>query len=113
MIAELENELYGFINENIIKSLFNELHSMGKKWNSYDVVKGIINKCANKNNISLKNNGEVNNVILKLYEVGVIGIKIPNEHEHWSYRRTIRIEDYLEKSEFKVHRGLWKGLSIW
>lgn len=113
LIAELENELYGFINENIIKSLFNELHSMGKKWNSYDVVKGIINKCANKNNISLKNNEEVNNVILKLYEVGVIGIKIPNEHEHWSYRRTIRIEDYLEKSEFKVHRGLWKGLSIW
>ena len=52
-------------------------------------------------------------MVLKLYEVGVIGIKIPNEHEHWSYRRTIRIEDYLEKSEFKLHRGLWKGLSIW
>ena len=112
LIKELKNELYGFMDEKLIDGIFDQLHSMNMWWNEYEVIKSIINKSAVGINKPLSTEEE-ENIILKLYEVGVLGIMLPNGHEHWSYRRHMQIRKYITGSKYKVHQGLWKALSIW
>lgn len=112
LMKELKNELYGFIDEDMINSIFNRLQLMHTSWREYTFIKTIINKSAVElgRNIS---DDEVKNIISRFYEAGVFGIMLSNEHEHWSYRRNIKISEYIETSKYKLHQGLWKGLSIW
>ncbi len=112
LVKELKNELYGFIREDLIDAIFEKLQSMGKGWKDYQFIKGIITRSANSINYELKNE-KINEIINKLYETGVLGIQLSNEHEHWYYRRYVKVTDYIERSKYKLHQGLWKELTIW
>lgn len=109
---ELKNELYGFINENLINVIFEKIQSMRMGWKDYQFVKGIINQSAISLEMELDTE-QVHEIIIKLYEVGVLGVQLSNEHEHWFYRRHMKINDCIEISRYKLHQGLWKELSIW
>lgn len=109
---ELKNELYGFVDEKLINSIFGKLQSMGKAWKNYQFVKGIIIKSCHSVGLELTDE-EINNTINKMYEAGILGVQLPNEHEQWYYRKYIKINDYIECSKYRVHMGLWKELSIW
>lgn len=109
---ELKNELYGFINENLINAIFEKMQSMRKGWKDYQFLKSIINQSAISLDIELDTE-KIHEIIIKLYEVGVLGIQLSNEHEHWFYRRYMKINDCIEISKYKLHQGLWKELSIW
>lgn len=112
LIKELKNELYGFIEESLVNAIFERLQSMERGWRDYLTIKSIINKGAVSIGMELSNDME-KEIINKLYEVGVLGILLPNGYEHWSYRRNMKIGNYIEVSKYKVHHGLWKALSIW
>ena len=111
-IKELKNELYGFINEDLINAIFEKMQSMRKGWKDYQFLKTIISQSAMSLNIELGTE-KLHEIIIKLYEVGVLGVQLSNEHEHWFYRRYMKINDCIEISKYKLHQGLWKELSIW
>lgn len=112
LLSELKNELYGFVEDNMIWCIFEQLQSMRMGWKDYSFVKTIVNKAAIT--CKLETTDEyVKMVICKMYEVGILGVMLPNEHEHWAYRRYLNISSYIEHSKFKLHQGLWKALSIW
>lgn len=111
-IKELKNELYGFINEDLINVIFEKMQSMRKGWKDYQFMKTIITQSAMSLNMELQTE-KIHEIITKLYEVGVLGVQLSNEHEHWFYRRYMKINDCIEISKYKLHQGLWKELSIW
>lgn len=112
LMKELKNELYGFIEEDMINAIFNSFQSMGTTWREYRFIKTIINKSAVELDKEILDE-EVKNIINHLYEVGVFGVMLPNGHEQWFYRKNMKINDYIETSKYKLHQGLWKVLSIW
>lgn len=112
LLQELKNEVYGFIEQDMIEAIFTQLRQMGKVWREYSYVKKIINKCALELNKKYMDN-DVKKIVNYLYEAGVLGVLSLNEHEHWYYRRRMDIDDFIETSKFKLHQGLWKTYSIW
>lgn len=112
LIKELKNELYGFVDEDLISAIFTNMRSMGKSWRDYMFVKSIVNKSAKSIKKQLEED-EDKRIIIKMYEVGAFGIMLSNEHEHWAYRKEIKIDNQIETIKFRLHAGLWKELSLW
>lgn len=106
---EFKDELYGFYTHEQIKYLFETaLPQMGNKWIDYLNLSTYISKS------EYFREDDISNVINKLYEVGVIGVKLAQtDHEHWSYRSMVELKEFIKTSKFKLHQGLWKQMSIW
>lgn len=105
---ELQDELYGFFTNEQIFYLFDVVFpKFGMRWIDYQEVLGYINQ---KNLFDDINNDDI---LERLYNVGVLGIRLDSGHEHWSYRSKVNLAEFLRNSQFKLHQGLWKKLSIW
>lgn len=106
---ELKDELYGFFKNEQIAHIFDvALPKFGMRWVPYLEAVSYINQ----NNVF--NEMDNKEILNKLYEVGVLGIKINTGYEHWSYRsKATSLSELMESSHFKVHQGLWKKMSIW
>lgn len=77
------------------------------KWVKYHEVLGFIN------HKDLFIDMDSNSILERLYDVGVLGIRLDSGYGHWSYRSKVSLTEFFRNSQFKLHQGLWKKLSIW
>lgn len=105
---ELQDELYGFFTDEQIFFLFDVVFpKLGMRWVDYQELLGFINQK------QLFEDSESEDIVERLYNVGVLGIRLDTGYEHWAYRSKAKLTEFLRNSKFKLHQGLWKKLSIW
>lgn len=107
LVREFKDELFGFYTDEQIKELFSEiLPKMGRKRNSFNEMKVLINKSVHCNTLKPEE------LLNTLYGIGLLGV-FESDFAHWAYRtKTVKIF-VPENCKYLLHSGVWKALSIW
>lgn len=106
MDSEFRAELYGHLNEDEIRELFESIFPrLRKRFNLSDFAEAA--------QYAVLGQRDPADVLTTLYSLGIVSIIDKNDFRFYVWRSGTAGKTDMANYEFEVHLGLWKRLSFW